>query len=218
MSALNDTLNEIREVSLELYRNHSLVSEICTLNEETQKPDFKIFQRQTQLNRLELENGQIVRPDNMVHGLVNDELDYIINSIQNDVETTENSGELPQTIANATHQLSDNYEPDRIIIPRDFTSKIPEWNRLLDQNASDDFFTLRLGHPLRVIRFPLNYPFSNIVILCKNSIEYDFVQGIDNTRLQLGLEVERGIQFPFWVRTIGKIQNLHNDRIKIIRP
>jgi len=216
VSSLNETLHNIREESIKLYSDHSIIDRICTIYEKAQTQDFKTFQRQAQLNKILLENGQIVRPDNLIHGLVNDEIHYLLDPIQKEVEIIENNGNMLQTIATVTDQLSDNFEPDRIIIPRNFTSQIPILNRLFDKNTHDDFLNLRLGIPLKVIPLPLNYSFSNLIILSKNSIKYEYVKGNNNTRLHLGFEIYQGTEFPFWVRSIGRIANINKESIKII--
>lgn len=219
MSSLNGVLEKIRNDSLEYYNEHSIIDAICAPSSVTRTPDFQEFQHQTQLNRVELANNQIVLPNNLVDLIVNDEINFVLSTIQNEVEIVESNGNIPETIVRVADQLRDHFLPNRIIIPRDFTSEIPEWSKLVNENAQNDFFNLDvgLGIPLQVIRLPLNHPFSNIIILSENSIEYNFVEGTNESRLEIGLETDRGVNIPFWLRTTARIPNLRKDAIKIIK-
>lgn len=218
MSTINDVLVKIRNDSLEYYHNHSIIGDICTPNSVLKKDDFKEFQHQTTLNRVSLETGQIVLPNNLVDKIVNDEINFVLSTIQTTVETVQNNENIPQTIVTEADKLRDNFLPNKIIIPRNFSSEIPKWNRLVNENSNNDFLNLDVGLeiPLQVIRLPLNHPFSDIVILSENSIEYNFVKGTNESRLHVGFETNMGIDILFWLRTIVKIPHFRSDAIKII--
>lgn len=219
MSArINQQLDEIRDTSLELYNQHSLVDRICNLvSSQRQTNDFHTFQRETTLNRIELENNQIVRPDNMVIGIVRDEVDFILEAIRQNSQEVTSGIDIFQTIRTTANELRDEFLPNRIIIPRNLASQIPVWNKIMDPNAHVNFNELQVGLevPLNVVRFPLNHPFTNMIITSLDSIFCEFVPD-GNNRLHVGFDLDRGIQFPFWLRTILRLETIRNDAIRII--
>ena len=211
-------INEIRDRSLQLHGEHTILNRICEITpNENQTEDFHTLQRDSTLDRIQLENGQIVRPDNMVHGIVNDEIDFIIDQIQNNSQVIRSRDNLFQTIRITASELRDQYLPTKIVIPRSIFSQILDWNRSIDSN-SNETNTLDVGlkgNPLEVILLPLNYHFSDIVILSQHSVSCEFIPNQGNL-LHVGLELDRGNQIPFWLRVILRLMDINNDAIRII--
>lgn len=219
MNTFNHMINEIRNRSLQLHKEYSILNRICEIKAvEKQTEDFRVLQRENLLDRVRIENGQIVRPENMVNELVNDELDFIFNPIQGNSQEINNENDLFQTIITTASELRDKFLPIKIVIPRKISSEILTWNQIIDPN-SNATNTLNVGlkdKPLEVILLPLNYHISKIIILSQYSIFCEFIPNQKKGLLHVGLELDRGLQIPFWLRVVLRLNDIRYDAIRII--
>lgn len=221
---MSDTIEgkvrDLRNTTLRQYNEQSIVERVCRINSvENPNNNFQNIQRVNTLSRMMFEGENTVIPTNIVNGIVNDEIDFLLSRMNESQEIA--SGEnLFQTIRNTADELRDDYFPNTIIIPRNFTTRIRDWNLEIEPNGDENMNRLNVGleEPLNVVRLPVNYPFSNIIITSENSTFYEFIPDRDGNRLHVELDFARGFEFPFLLRTRVRITHIENDATKIIVP
>lgn len=193
------------------YTDASLITQVCRLEEKSdgKKADFEWITNTVNLPKANLIADNVVT-NPIVNNFLISETNYILDNIRNNSTIVALEGDELSSIRRYTVEHFVEQEIQTIIIPRELWIRVPNWNREINPNLTENLQgILHLGYPksVRVIIPPNGVDFNDIIITSRvcNHLQFIPSKDEDKHRLHAGHEF-RGTNIAFYLHAWYKYE------------
>ena len=192
--SLENELDILQSRILQEYENNSILNKICKLGENPngKRADFNWITKKEDFPKQNLVEDNVLT-NTIVNNFLADETNYLIDNIRNNSTTVALDGDELNSIRRYTIDYFTEQELLAIIIPRTLWTSVPDWNRTINPQLTDNSNSvLFLGYPKKAVQVvipPHGVEFNDIIITSIGCNRLQFIPSKEKNRADVGHEV-----------------------------